>query len=166
MDDRLRSELARELQAFLGDSWTRAAADAAATISDRRLQLAAAVLMVSLVRSDRENHHDEHRALESALPRALGLDSEAAALVVRSAEDAIDAGLSFPATVARLARDCSLDQKKRLVETLWRIAFSDAELTGGEEYLVRKIALKLGLGTADLVETKVRAREAFLDEEL
>ena len=35
-----------------------------------------------------------------------------------------------------------------------------------EEYLVRKIAGQLGLSTADLVETKIRAREDFLKEEL
>ena len=35
-----------------------------------------------------------------------------------------------------------------------------------EEYLVRKIAGKLNLTTADLMETKVRARERFLKDEL
>ncbi len=53
-----------------------------------------------------------------------------------------------------------------LVEALWRIAFADAELAGQEEYLVRKIAGQLHLTTADLVETKVRAREGFLEEDL
>ena len=48
----------------------------------------------------------------------------------------------------------------------WRIAFADAELAGHEEYLVRKIANQLGLSTADLVETKVRAREEFLRDGL
>jgi hypothetical protein len=31
---------------------------------------------------------------------------------------------------------------------------------------VRKIAIQLGLTTADLVETKVRAREGFLRDDL
>ena len=52
------------------------------------------------------------------------------------------------------------------MEALWRIAFADAELAGHEEYLVRKIAGKLNLTSADLVETKVRAREKFLEEDL
>jgi uncharacterized tellurite resistance protein B-like protein len=57
-------------------------------------------------------------------------------------------------------------QKRRLVEALWRIAFADAELAGHEEYLVRKIAGKLNLSTADLMETKLQAREKFLREDL
>jgi uncharacterized tellurite resistance protein B-like protein len=44
-----------------------------------------------------------------------------------------------------------------------QLAFADAELVGHEEYFVRKVAESLGLTTADLVETKVQAREAFLN---
>jgi uncharacterized tellurite resistance protein B-like protein len=57
-------------------------------------------------------------------------------------------------------------QKRQLVESLWRIAFADAELAAHEEYLVRKIAGQLGLSTADLVETKVGTQEGFLREDL
>lgn len=166
MDDRLRSELVREIQAVLGDRWTRAAAEAAAAISDRSVQLAAAVLMVSVVRADHESRQDEHRALEAALPRAFGVEPGLAVVIVRAAEDALEQGVSFGSAVDRLARECSGDQKRRLVEALWRIAYADAELSGEEEYLVRKIATRLGLTTADLLETKVRAREAFLSEDL
>jgi uncharacterized tellurite resistance protein B-like protein len=126
MNESLRAELVREIQDFLESQWPPVA-DGAAPITDRRLQLAAAVLMVCVVRADHESRQDEHRALE-------------------------------------LARGCSTGQKHRLVEALWRIAFADAELAGHEEYLVRKIAVQLGLSTADLVETKVRAREGFLRE--
>jgi uncharacterized tellurite resistance protein B-like protein len=85
---------------------------------------------------------------------------------VRAAEEALDGGVSFPAVLERLARVCTREEKRQLVLSLWRIAFADAELAGHEEYLVRKIAHQLGLATADLIETKVQAREAFLREEL
>ena len=166
LDDRLKSELIREIQDFIDRQWPRAVADGAAPITSRRLQLASAVLMVAVVRADHESRQDEHRALERAVGRALDLHEEAAALVVRVAEEALGRGVSFGLLLQQLARECSLDQKRQLVESLWRIAFSDAELAGHEEYLVRKIAGQLGLTTADLVETKVRAREAFLREDL
>ncbi len=165
MDESLRAELVREIQDFLESQWPPAAGGAVA-ITDRRLQLAAAVLMVCVVRADHESRQDEHRALERSLARALDLPEEQAAVVVRVAEEAIARGARFTAVVERLARGCSAGQKHQLVETLWRIAFADAELAGHEEYLVRKIALQLGLSTADLVETKVRAREEFLREDL
>lgn len=166
MDDRLKAELIREIQGFIDRQWPRAADAAAAPITNRRLQLASAVLMVAVVRADHESRQDEHRAVERAVGRALDLHEEGAALVVRVAEEALERGVSFGVLLQELARECSLDQKRELVESLWRIAFSDAELAGHEEYLVRKVASQLGLSTADLVETKVRAREGFLREDL
>lgn len=165
MDEALRVELVREIRDCLEKTW--GLDDAALSAADaRRVQLAAVLLMVAVVRADREDRHDEHQALERAVERALSLRGEEVGVLVRAAEEAMDQGFSFVSVVTRISRRCTIDQKRRLVEALWRIAFSDAELAGQEEYLVRKIAEQLGLGTADLVETKVRAREAFLREDL
>jgi len=166
LDDQFKSELLREIHEFLDRRWPRSEADGAPAITSRRLQLASALLMVSVVRADLESRQDEHRALEGAIGRALDLHEEAAAVVVRVAEEALALGVSFGELLRQLARECSIEQKRQLVESLWRIAFSDAELATHEEYLVRKIAGQLGLSTADLVETKVRAREDFLKDEL
>ena len=166
MDEKLRAELVQEITEFLEESWPAGPPGAGSAISDRQLRLAAAVLMISVVRVDRASRQDEHRALERALGRALHLEAQEAALVVRAAEEAIVRGASFPRTLQHLDAGCSAAQKRQLVEALWRIAFSDAELAGQEEYLVRKIAGQLHLTTADLVETKVRAREDFLEKDL
>ncbi len=166
MDERLKAELVREIKEFLDREWPKAVTEGSATISERRLQLASAVLMVSVVRADLESRQDEHHALQRAVGRALDLHAEAAALVVRVAEEALAQGISFGALLQQIESECSLDQKRQLVESLWRIAFADAELAGHEEYLVRKVANKIGLSTADLVETKVRAREDFLRDGL
>ena len=166
MDQKFRTELVREITDFLEKNWPQAAGEGSAAITDRQLQAAAAVLMVSVVRADQASRQDEHRALEEAVVQALDLDAETAAVVLRAAEDAIARGVSFAAILQNLEAGCSVSQKRRLVEALWRIAFADAELAGQEEYLVRKIAGHLHLSTADLVETKVRAREDFLEEDL
>jgi uncharacterized tellurite resistance protein B-like protein len=166
VDDTLRDELVQEITDFLDQQWPQASAQGGSAITNRQLRLASAVLMVCVVRADRSSRQDEHRALQAALGRALDLDVEQSALVVRAAEEAMARGASFGRILENLDAGCSLSQKRHLVEALWRIAFADAELAGQEEYLVRKIAGKLNLTTADLVETKVRAREQFLKEDL
>jgi uncharacterized tellurite resistance protein B-like protein len=163
VDERLRAELVREIREFLEDTWVREPGDA---LAERKVRLAAALLMVCVVRADFEDRHDEHRALERAVERALGVSGHDAPALVRAAEEAMNEGLAFPVVVDRIASRCTTGQKRVVVEALWRIAFSDAELAAQEEYLVRKIVERLGLSTADLVETKVRAREAFLREDL
>ena len=61
---------------------------------------------------------------------------------------------------------CTPEEKRVVVESLWRIAYADAELEAHEEYLIRKVSEHLHLSKADLVESKIRARERFLAEDL
>lgn len=144
----------------------RGGAEAASPEPDEgQLKAAVAVLFVLLVRADAEVRHDEHRALERTLQRVLGLSEVEAQALVRHGEDDIAKDVLFRDVVAVLAR-CSPDVKKKVVHALWRVAFADAELEGREEYLVRKIAEHVELSTADLVETKLRAREEFLKDGL
>jgi uncharacterized tellurite resistance protein B-like protein len=132
---------------------------------EQQVRAAVAVLLVDVVLADGQIRHDEHRALGHALQRVLGLSAAQADALLRRGEEAMARSLPFKDVVGIIAR-CSYDVKKKVVHALWRVAFADAELQGSEEYLVRKIAEHIGLATADLVETKLRAREEFIKEEL
>ncbi|HEY6547784.1 MAG TPA: TerB family tellurite resistance protein [Vicinamibacteria bacterium] len=132
---------------------------------EAQLRAAVTVLLVQVVRADALVRHDEHRALEPTLQRVLGLSEEEASALVRHGEDDVARGVLFRDVVAVASR-CSADTRKKIVHALWRVAYADAELEGREEYLVRKIAEHLQLSTADLVETKLRAREEFLKDGL
>lgn len=130
------------------------------TVRDGRLQLATTVLFLQMIAADHGARHDEHKALPGVLSRVLRVEGEEAAIIVRVAEQHMKKPLK---KVLRLLRDrCTPAQKKKVVESMWQLAFADAELAGQEEYFVRKVAESLGLTTADLVETKILAREAFL----
>jgi uncharacterized tellurite resistance protein B-like protein len=146
------------LRAFTGDPSTRPGPPLP---DERELQLAAAVLCISIMRADHECRQDEHRVLMRAIEHVLGLGEDDAARVVRTAEEVLAAQAPFEQFVKMIDRAYSRERKCRVLEALWRVAFADAELAPHEEYLVRKVADLLHLSTADLVETKVRAREAF-----
>jgi uncharacterized tellurite resistance protein B-like protein len=125
-----------------------------------RLQLATTVLFLQMIAADHGSRHDEHEALHGILARVLRIDGEKAAIVIRVAEEHVKKPLKKLLNVLR--ERCTHAQKKKVVESMWQLAFADAELAGQEEYFVRKVSESLGLSTADLVETKIRAREAFL----
>jgi uncharacterized tellurite resistance protein B-like protein len=138
----------------------------ARAVPDGELRMAAAALMVCMVRADRTAKQDEHRVLEKAIARTLGMDAASAARVVRVAEEKLGEEAPFAGFLVLLDEGCTDEDKKRLVEWLWRIAYADAKLQAHEEYLVRKIAEHLHLSTADLIEAKLRARDGFLREDL
>jgi len=125
-----------------------------------RLQLAATVLFLQMIAADHGSRHDEHEALHGILARVLRIEGEKAATVIRVAEEHVKKPLKKLLSVLR--ERCTHAQKKKVVESMWQLAFADAELAGQEEYFVRKVSESLGLSMADLVETKILAREAFL----
>ncbi len=155
-DDR---SLADEVRTYLESAFGPDVATGA-TPSERELQLATAFLCLAVARADRACRQDEHRVLEHALERVLGVGPDDTARLLRAAEEQI-ASRSFADVVSLIDRGYSRERKCRILESLWRVAFADAELAGHEEYLVRKIADLLHLTTGDLIETKLNAREAF-----
>jgi uncharacterized tellurite resistance protein B-like protein len=126
----------------------------------------AVALLLLLVRADHETRPDEHRVLEQALRHAYALTIDETAMLVRRSEEAIEKGARLPDLTATLQKSLSPDHRKDVLRTLWRVAYADAELSAHEEYLIRKVAPLLGLGSADLIEQKLRAREEFLRDDL
>jgi uncharacterized tellurite resistance protein B-like protein len=154
--------LAEEFRSYLLRAFSGDARQATPALPDEReLQLATAALCIAMMRADHETRADEHRVMMRALENVLGVGPDDAARIVRVAEEALDTQAPFEQFVKIIDRGYSRERKCRVLEALWRVAFADAELAPHEEYLVRKIADLLHLSTADLVETKVRAREAF-----
>ena len=136
------------------------APDESDTVTGRRLQLASAVLFLQMIAADQESKHDEHQTLVTAVMQVLRMDGKDAVILIRLAEKHVKTPL--PQLLKALRERCSPAQIKRVVTSLWQLAFADSDLAGHEEYFVRKISGALGLTTADLVETKILAREAAL----
>ena len=56
---------------------------------------------------------------------------------------------------------CDYEDKIRLINNLWSIAFSDKQLDKYEEYLIRKISDLLYVSHKDFIEQKLRVKEAL-----
>lgn len=130
-------------------------------VSDRRLQLATAVLLIEMTRADLETKPEERQAVPEAVQRALGLTPEETAEIVRLAEKEVERSVPMYYFARLIDRSFSMSQKKLLVEQMWRVAFSDAEILAHEEYLVRKLSGLIHVPLADFLDAKIKARDAF-----
>jgi len=156
----IETALLRTIHEFFEERATeRPVADEEA-VTGGRLQLATTVLFLQMIAADHGSRHDEHKALLGVVSRLLRVEGDQAAVVIRVAEQHVKKPLKK--LLAVLRERCTPAQKKKVVESLWQLAFADAELAGQEEYFVRKVSEALGLSTADLVEAKILAKEAFL----
>jgi uncharacterized tellurite resistance protein B-like protein len=127
----------------------------------RDLQVATTVLLVQILRADLEIHVEEIDTLVQALEKVLGIDPQEAARLVHIASRRVHSSEALPLAAQLLDQHLSHPQRIELVEWLWRVAYADAEILAHEEYLIRKVAGLLSMSTADLIEAKVRAKEAL-----
>lgn len=156
-DERLRVETVDPAEVGSGT----AEIDKRARITDRQLQLATAVLLLEVARSDFDLRADEFRAITDGVQTILGLTEDESIAVVRFAEEEVRQSKRIYQFTQLVKQHYTPKQKKRVVRHLWQVAFADAQLLPSEEYVVRKIADLLGVPLADFLDAKIKARDAF-----
>ncbi len=139
----------------------RVAAEAAQPSPEARehgLRLAAAALLFEIVRADAEIKEEERTVVRAAIQGTFGLDQEEAEELMRLAEEEARDATSLYEFTHLIDKAFSPEQKKRVVELLWLVAFADGEKHAHEEHLVRKIAGLLHVPHPDFISAKIRAR--------
>lgn len=160
----LTSSLLEAIQNFFAEHLApedRPAKNLRRRVTDRQLQLATAVLLLEVARSDFDLRADEFRALVSSVQRILGLTEEESVTVVRFAEEEVRQSKRIHEFTRLIDESYSPEEKRNVVLYLWQVAFADAQLLASEEYIVRKIADLLHVPLADFLAAKIEARDAF-----
>jgi uncharacterized tellurite resistance protein B-like protein len=125
----------------------------------RRAQLAAAVLLVEVARSDHEFSEAERQAVLGSVQRKFELSAaEAGELVALAEAESHDAHDIYQFT-SKIDATFSPEKKVRLLEELWRAAYSDSTLHEYEEHLIRRVADMLHLSHSQFIGAKLRVLE-------
>ena len=127
----------------------------------RRAQLAAAALLVEVAHADQHVTAAERATLIDSIGAKFGLSKHEAdellALAERQARDATD----LYQFTSQINRHFTAEQKLRLVEELWRVAYADRTLHPYEEHLIRKVADLIYVSHSAFIAAKHRVRESL-----
>lgn len=124
----------------------------------RRVQVAAAVLLVEVARSDHEFSDAERQVVLSSVQRKFGLSPAEARQLLELAELESHSAHDIYQFTSKIDETFDVGQKLRLLEELWRAAYSDAALHAYEEHLIRRIADLLHLSHSQFIGTKLRVQ--------
>jgi len=123
------------------------------------IRLAACALLLELAHADDDFSDEERRHLESAVRRQFGLQAADAEKLIKLAEQERAQAVDLWQFTNLVAENYSLGQKMVLAEIMWGLVYSDGELAGREDYLMRKICNLLRLEPGYLAEARKRVEE-------
>jgi uncharacterized tellurite resistance protein B-like protein len=134
--------------------------------ADRRdaVHLAVAALLVQLTGVDTGVQENEREAVRAAVRAKLNLDEESAKALLSRAEEAAQEATSDWQFTSVIKQAYGPEERVRLIEQLWRVAFADHELDAHEEHLIRRIADLLYVPHRDFIATKLRVQEEAQDD--
>lgn len=125
----------------------------------RRLQLATAALMLEMSKVDGQVRAAEEQAMRVALEREFSLDARELNALLALAEEEARSSAGDYAFTSLINKGFSNDDKVRIIEYMWQIAYADGHVDAHENHFMRKLADLLYISRADYAQAKQRARE-------
>jgi uncharacterized tellurite resistance protein B-like protein len=134
---------------------------AAASGNDRHtIEVAAAALIVEVMRMDGEVTAAERAAALRAVRSKFGLGVAEAQELVDLAEAEARTASDYYQFTSLINKRFTQPQKERIVELMWEVAYADAVATPYEEHLIRKLADLLYVEHHAYIRAKLKARDA------
>jgi uncharacterized tellurite resistance protein B-like protein len=146
------------IKAFFEERIARRADDTVQS-AEHKARVAAAALLVEVVKADTDIGPDEKAAVLAAAQRKFGLEpGEAEALIALAEEESREA-VDFYQFTSTINQAFGPEQKQRLIEELWRVALADDVIHRHEEYVIRKVADLIHVSHSAFIAAKLRVLE-------
>jgi uncharacterized tellurite resistance protein B-like protein len=128
--------------------------------ADKTRRLAAAALLIEVARADFTQDANEEHVMAQLLRDSLRLSEDEVAALLGEASRHVDHATSLYDFTRLINDHYSPEEKYALVESMWHVAYADAELNKYEEHLIRRVAELIYLSHEDFIRSKLQAREA------
>ena len=136
------------------------AEDIAADDRDAAVRLATAVLLVEVALVDSSFDETEFDRMLGLIRNHFGLGTQQAAELINAANAKADELVSIHEFTDLLHKNLSHDEKARVVQLLWTVAYADGQLDKYEDSLVLKISDLLHVSRGRVMRLKHDAAEA------
>ena len=122
-------------------------------------QLATAVLLFDVMRSDDTLSGAERSLAFSALRKRFALSEDALAQLMVQAEQTAKGANDYFSFTSLMNDSFTQEQKIQVVEFMWQVAYADSSIDENENHLISKIAGLLHVKHGDYIAAKMRAKE-------
>ena len=123
---------------------------------------ACAALLIETALADKVFNIEEIDSMKRTLREVYEIDEKDLDELISESEKKVSESTSLY-EYTRLINDlCDYQDKLKLINNLWAIAFADKHLDKYEEYLIRKISDLLHVSHSDFIQQKLSVKESLL----
>ena len=133
--------------------------DAGAATNGPSLQLATAVLLFDVMRSDADTSDAERAHAMTTLGKRFDLSDEAVTQLMVQAEQTSKGANDYFSFTSLMNERFTHAQKIQVVEFMWQVAYADDTLDAHENHLISKVAGLLHVTHGEYIAAKLRAKE-------
>jgi uncharacterized tellurite resistance protein B-like protein len=128
--------------------------------SPQRIPLATCALLLEMANADSEFNSMEQNKIISILQNNFNLSRNDAAELLELSEMERKESLDLWQFTNLINDHFSKDEKRNVLELLWRVIYADGKVDMYEEYLMRKLSNLLNMDHKDMIDAKFKARSA------
>jgi uncharacterized tellurite resistance protein B-like protein len=123
-----------------------------------RLQVATCIILLEVAKSDDEFSSIEKATVKAILKKKFDISAEAVEELMKVASRKREESVDLWEFTNLINENYSKEEKKRIVESAWRVIYADEKLDGYEDYFVHRLAKLLQLDHSDLIEAKLKIK--------
>lgn len=127
--------------------------------SEHDVHIATCALLLEMSQIDGDFSEEERRGILSTVCRDFDVSHDIAATLVEASQEELQGSRDLWQFTNLINRHYSEEEKIGIIETVWRIAYTDGKLDKYEDFLVHKLANMLYLQHSQLIAAKVKVLE-------
>ena len=125
------------------------------------ITVATCALLLEISQIDGQFSEQERDHIMTVLKRNFGLSDEFAGTLIETAAKELEGSVDLWKFTNLINKNYSPEEKIAVIETIWRIAYTDGRLDKHEDYLMHKLANLLRIDHRQLIEAKLKAKGRY-----
>ena len=127
---------------------------------DTSIMNACASLLIEAAFADKIFSETEIDSLKFTLVNKFDFNENEVQKLIHEAENIVEESTSLYEHTRLINNKSSYEDKLKLINSLWKIAYADNEIDKYEDHLIRKISNLLHVSHKDFISEKIKAKES------
>lgn len=127
--------------------------------SSHDIRIATCALLLEMSSIDGEFNESEREHIISILKNDYELSGEHATAFIDASNKELENSTDLWQFASLINKNYSIEEKVRVIEMIWIVAYADGDIDKHEDYLVHKLAKLLRLTHKQLIDAKLKAKE-------